>query len=120
MALPKCKTVKIKVVGVPWIIKFYPSWMDVNPDFTSGERLYGVTIFDEHEIRIAGDAPVEKQHITVMHEIIHAITHEYGITPLEKDGGGHDEKHVDLLAIGIVEALSSMGMTLPSITVKGK
>lgn len=114
----KGKTIHIKVAGVPWKVMFTTSWHEVDP--TSGERLFGITIFNEHTIRIAGDAPVEKQHITLMHEIYHAITHEYGITPLEKEPGSHDEKHIDLLAIATCEVLDSLGMTLPHITVGGK
>lgn len=75
------KTINIRVAGVPWKVEFKTSWHEVDP--TSGERLFGVTLFNEHTIRIAGDAPPEKQHTTLMHEIFHAITHEYGITPFE-------------------------------------
>lgn len=114
----KGKSMQIRVAGVPWKVHFTTSWHEVDPN--NGERLFGVTLFNEHAIRIAGDAPIEKQHITLLHEVLHAITHEYGITPLEKDGGGHDEKHIDLLAIAICEVLESMNMTLPHITIGGK
>lgn len=112
----KGKTIHIRVAGVPWKVEFKTSWHEVDPQ--SGERLFGVTMFNEHTIRIAGDAPAEKQHITLLHEILHAITHEYGITPLEKETG-HDEKHIDLLAIAMCEVLDSLGMTLPHITIAG-
>lgn len=111
------KTINIRVAGVPWKVEFKTSWHEVDP--TSGERLFGVTMFNEHTIRIAGDAPPEKQHTTLMHEIFHAITHEYGITPFEKEPGVHDEKHIDLMAIATCEVLDSLGMTLPHIIIRG-
>lgn len=118
--MAKGKSIKIKVARVPWTVEFKQSWHEVNPEESS--RCFGLTLYNEHKIRIAGDAPPEKQHITLIHEILHAIVHEYGITPLEKDAatGEHDEKHIDLLAIGICEVLESLGMTPPHITVTDK
>ena len=113
----KGKTIQIKIARVPWKVKFLPSWHEINPDGT--DRIYGITIFNDHEIRIAGDAPAEKQHITLFHEVLHAIVEDYGITPLQKENGDHDEKHIDLLAIALCEVLESLGMTPPHITING-
>lgn len=109
----KDKTVKIKVARVPWEVQFKASWHKVSTE--DSERAFGITLFNDHVIRVAGDAPVEKQNVTLIHEILHALVEEYGITPFIKKNGDHDEKHIDLLAIGLCEVLESMGIKLPHI-----
>ena len=50
----------------------------------------------------------------LMHEIVHGVVTNYSIQELRHPNGDHNEVAIDLLAIGIVEAIESMGLYLPT------
>ena len=49
-----------------------------------------------------------------MHEIVHGVVTNYSIQELRHPNGDHNEVAIDQLAIGIVEAIESMGLYLPT------
>ena len=50
----------------------------------------------------------------LMHEIVHGVVTNYSIQELRHTNGDHNEVAIDQLAIGIVEAIESMGLYLPT------
>lgn len=101
-----------KVGGVPYAISWLP-WQMVNPGTEDCHRCHGITLFNEHEIRIANGNPKEKQTRTLVHELLHCIVEEYKIRELVTDGD-HNEIAIDQLATGLCEALESICIELPS------
>lgn len=108
----KASILTAKVGGVPYKISWLP-WQLVNPGTDDCHRCHGITLFNEHEIRIAHDNPKEKQTRTLVHELLHCIVEEYKIRELVTDGD-HNEIAIDQLATGICEALESLNIHIPS------
>ena len=105
-----------KVGGVPYGITWLP-WQLVTDNTHHTDRCHGITLFNEHEIRIANGNPKEKQTRTLVHELLHCIVEEYKIRELVTDGD-HNEIAIDQLATGICEALESLNIHLPSEELK--
>ena len=101
-----------KVGGVPYQIDWLP-WQLIADGTHHTDRCHGMTLFNDHKIRISHDNPKEKQTRTLVHELLHAIVEEYKIRELVSDGD-HNEIAIDQLATGLCEALESLNITLPS------
>lgn len=104
----------LKVGGIDWRIVFTPTWHTVSNDPADSERHDGITEFHECEIRVTGDVAEDRQRRILMHELIHAVTESYKIRELIDENGGHKELAVDQLAVGLCEALESLGIYLPT------
>lgn len=61
-------------------------------------QLHGDINFGKCRIRIAADGDVQKQHVTLWHEVLHGILYQAGMTD-------QDEQTIDALAYGIVQVL---------------
>lgn len=103
-----------KIGGIDWRIIFTPTWHTVSNDPSNTERHDGVTEFHECEIRVTSDIAPDRQRRTLMHELVHAVTEAYKIRELIDENGGHKELAVDQLAVGLCEALESLGIYLPT------
>ena len=108
---PLPQTFSVRVAGVPYKVS-YAQWKDVDHD-GKAERLFGQIQYVDHSIRIANDTPIEKQQLTLLHEVLHAIINEYNIRELQTQEGEHSEHAIDLLSIGIFDFLKSIDVTLP-------
>ncbi len=103
----------IKVGGIPYRVKWCKTMKHVEHEGQRMESLFGQTHFAKHSIRVAKDTPPERQQETLMHELVHCIVLHYQINEMVDENGVHIERAVDLMATGIMEVLTSLGISLP-------
>lgn len=105
---------KIKIWGIPYTITRVSSHklVDHGGDNTS---LWGQISYVDHSIRIAS-APKERELRSLLHEILHGLVQDGGLSTLKKKNGGHHEEMIDQLALGLAEVLESLGFSLPDET----
>jgi len=92
---------KIKICGIPYRVLYFQSVKAVNAN-PEGENLEGQISFINHEVRIH-QQPVLAMYRVLLHEIIHGIAWEMGITDYISEE--HGEKVTDNLALGMLHFL---------------
>jgi len=103
---------KIKIGGVPYVIDrvedrnkiCHNDNKEINPD------LLGQISHSKQSIRILKSSPERELRIT-LHEILHGVVDEYYIRELTDTDGDHIEFAIIQLALGLAEALESVGIT---------
>lgn len=101
----------ISIGGVPYQVSFLP-WKEVDHN-SKAEHLFGQIDYLKHSIHIASDVPVEKQQLSLLHEVIHGIISEFHIKELQNEQGEHSEQAIDLLSLGLFTFLNSIKMEIP-------
>lgn len=75
-------------------------------------NLWGQVCYGTHSIKIHADPPVERRERALLHELVHGVVSSYRIRELY-DGESQIEAAVVQLAVGLCEALNSLGIHLP-------
>ena len=109
--LQKPKTMTVSVGGIPYKVAFLP-WKNVD-HANKAEHLFGQVDYIQHSINIASDVPKEKQQISLIHEVLHAIISEYNIKELMNEQRDHSEHAIDQLSLGILSFLTSIKAEVP-------
>lgn len=104
---------KIKIGGVPFKVTFLDSRREISHFETEGEPLLGEIVYSRGSIRVATDMPPELIRRVLMHEILHGVIDAYKISALKDANNVHNEDAIDQLAVGLCEALESIGLKLP-------
>lgn len=109
--LQKPKTLSISVGGIPYKVAYLP-WKNVDHN-NKAEHLFGQVDYIQHSINIASDVPKEKQQISLIHEVLHAIISEYNIKELQNAEREHSEQAIDQLSLGLLSFLASIKAEVP-------
>lgn len=104
---------KVKAGGVYYKIYFAadPRSFDPNKSVDSGWA-WGQTNFINRTIRLYNCPDKHEQRVTFFHELTHAIVDAYHITELSDNDGKHNESNIDLMGLGLKEALESLGIDI--------
>ena len=104
---------RVRVAGVPYTIVFSDDIRTVSVDRTDNSTLLGQTDYLGRTIRLY-KAPnrTEERGIVFLHELVHAIVEAYSIDKMVDDSGKHVEANIDRMAIGLYEALKSLGINI--------
>lgn len=104
----------VKIAGIPYKVTMCKTWKDVSHDDLAGKN-HAEICYLTHSIRVRTDTAPEMISRAFMHEVIHGVVAGYHIRELEdEESGGHCENAVDQLAVGICEALESIGIHVHS------
>lgn len=104
----------VKIAGVPYKVVVTGTWKDVSHD-DMADLNHAEICYLTHSIRVRGDAPKELVSRAFLHEVVHGVVAGLHIRELEdEETGGHNEIAVDQLAVGITEALESLGIDIYS------
>jgi len=104
---------KVKVGGESYQIQFSDDPRTVDPDKEGqAQSLDGCVNYNQYIIGLHSKEP--KVHIeqVFFHELSHAIAEKYHLTSLVDETGKHDEAAMDLMSMGLQEALSSLGLNI--------
>ena len=99
---------KVTIGGVSYDIVYEDTRKAIAPNKPIGQIDYL-----KNKIQIYKHMTVCRKRRSLMHEIVHGIIVGYHLKDLVHDDGRHNEAAVDLLAIGIVEAIESLGLCIP-------
>lgn len=103
---------KIYIGGRPLVVHWVAdALVDHDGD---GTPLLGQIDIAKHSINIANSGPPAEQERVLLHEVVHGVASIYHVDALFNENGTHNESAVTLLEIGIMEALNSMGIHLPT------
>ena len=100
---------KIIIGGVSYDVTFEKSRSKIADNEPLGQISY-----TEGKIQIFKKMSECRIRRCLMHEIVHGVVTNYSIQELRHPNGYHNEVAIDQLAIGIVEAIESMGLYLPA------
>jgi len=98
----------VRILGVPYDVTFVERIHDVahNGD---DERLHGQISYERRSIRVCDEGP-EQTIRTLLHEILHGVIEAQHVRELIGDDGEHSEAAIHQLALGLAEALESLGV----------
>lgn len=99
---------KVTIGGVRYDIVYEDTRKAIAPNKPIGQIDYL-----KNKIQIYKHMTICRKRRSLMHEIVHGIIVGYHLKDLVHDDGRHNEAAVDLLAIGIVEAIESLGLCIP-------
>ena len=97
----------VSIGGIPYEFYLIPEIMP--EDEINAERI-GEADNREYVIRVTNQGPPELVEQTFFHELLHAIAHIYRIAELNRPTDEHIDDVIDLLALGLVNALRSVGV----------
>ena len=106
---------KVTIGGVRYDIVYEDTRKAIAPNKPIGQIDYL-----KNKIQIYKHMTICRKRRSLMHEIVHGIIVGYHLKDLVHDDGRHNEAAVDLIAIGIVEAIESLGLCLPVETSDGQ
>lgn len=111
---------KVKVGGLSYKIKLLSDTRLVGTNGNKGRQLLGETAYMRQELRIytKGEPTLTEQ--TFYHELVHAIVNAHKIRDMQDDDDKHNEDNIDRMAMGLQEALSSMGIHLIDVLLPEK
>lgn len=99
---------KVTIGGVSYDIVYEDTRKAIAPNKPIGQIDYL-----KNKIQIYKHMTICRKRRSLMHEIVHGIIVGYHLKDLVHADGRHNEAAVDLLAIGIVEAIESLGLCIP-------
>jgi len=102
---------KVQVGGTSFTIILEDSIRDVSLEDGASLRL-GEIRYKEKEIAIYNSPDDGEFNISIYHELTHAIVNAHHIRSIREKDGSHDEDSVDRFAMGLQEALSSLGINI--------
>jgi hypothetical protein len=107
---------KIKVGGVKYTCYLCADPRALDPDVSESRGIrWGETDFFVHTLRLY-NSPTDRPVVAVAfyHELVHAIVNEYHIKNMREvdDPANHNEDAVDLMAVGLKEAMESLGINI--------
>jgi Zn-dependent peptidase ImmA (M78 family) len=100
---------KVKIGGLHYKIKLVP---DRRLVVKTGGRANGQIHWQKQKITISTNMEPALFEQTLLHEIVHGIVEAHKITTMMDDEERHNEANVDRMAIGLQEALHSLGINL--------
>ena len=115
---------RVKVGGTYFKIVHRPDPRALDPNAVAAHTTswcWGETDYSARTIRLWDGADKDVRAVTFYHELAHAIVDAYHIKSMRNEDGTHDEDNIDRLAVGLKEAMQSLGVDiLPRIVDKKK
>lgn len=98
---------KINIGGIPHELYFVPETIEKGEDEKVGESDLRNLV-----IKVANFGPPEFVELTLVHELIHCAASVYHLRWLDKPQDPEVDDVIDLLALGLMTALRSLGVCL--------
>lgn len=106
------KSKKVMVAQIPYTIVFFDDSRIVGADKREASVLLGQCDYVTRTLRAYNSPIKEETAQSFLHELVHAIVCGYHITTLSSELGEHNESMIDLMAVGLKESLSSLGINI--------
>lgn len=81
-------------------------------DDRDNSAILGESDSNRHTVRLYNSPVPGELGVTFYHELMHQIVDAYRVRTLREKDGTHNEDSIDALAIGLQEALSSLGVDI--------
>ena len=102
----------VQVAGITVAIEFFSDKRLVATEGYNDGPILGESNESKHTIHIYDSPHPGEVEITFYHELMHQLVGMYHIRDIRNKDGSHVEDSIDLLAVGLQEALSSLGIDI--------